>query len=79
MVFGEVGIYVMHSAEYENGPPMPSRSESAYFELAFKPNVELVAVVRRFVSQFYDRTAPDAETVSRIALATQNDAGLVET
>lgn len=49
---------------------MQSRPESAYFELAFKPNVELVSVVRRFVSQFYDRVAFDAETVSRVALAT---------
>lgn len=36
----------------------------------FKPNVELVSVVRKFVSEFYERVAPDAETVSRIALAT---------
>jgi hypothetical protein len=49
---------------------MQSRPDSAYFELAFKPNVELVSVVRRFVSQFYDRVAPDADTVSRVALAT---------
>lgn len=40
------------------------------FELAFRPNVELISIVRRFVSDFYDRMVDDADAVSRMALAT---------
>ncbi len=40
------------------------------FELTFRPNVELISIVRRFVSDFYERMIEDADTVSRIALAT---------
>lgn len=42
----------------------------ALFELHFRPNVELVSVVRRFVSDFYERILADADAVSRLALAT---------
>lgn len=42
---------------------------SDYFELSFRPNIELVTVVRRFVSEFYDRVGGNAEAVSRMALA----------
>jgi len=40
------------------------------FELTFRPNVELISIVRRFVSDFYERMITDADTVSRMALAT---------
>jgi hypothetical protein len=40
------------------------------FELTFRPNVELISIVRRFVSDFYDRMIEDKDTVSRMALAT---------
>jgi len=40
------------------------------FELTFRPNVELVSLVRRFVSDFYERTIGDCDVVSRVALAT---------
>jgi anti-sigma regulatory factor (Ser/Thr protein kinase) len=42
----------------------------AYFELNFKPNVALVSVVRRFVSEFYQRFLSDPDGTSRVALAT---------
>ena len=40
------------------------------FELDFRPNVELISIVRRFVSDFYERMIDDADAVSRMALAT---------
>jgi two-component sensor histidine kinase len=42
----------------------------AQFELNFKPNVELISLVRRFVSEFYDRVLTDRDAVARLALAT---------
>ncbi len=42
----------------------------AYFELQFKPNVALVSVVRRFVTEFYQRFLSDPDGTSRVALAT---------
>jgi len=41
----------------------------AYFELNFRPNVILVSVVRRFVTEFYRRFF-DPDSTSRVALAT---------
>jgi len=43
---------------------------NAYVELNFRPNVQLVSVVRRFVSEFYQRTLSDPDGSSRVALAT---------
>ena len=43
---------------------------AAYFELNFKPNVALVSVVRRFVTEFYQRFLSDPDGTSRVALAT---------
>lgn len=40
------------------------------FELAFRPNVQLINVVRRFVTDFYDEVIGDPDVVSRLALAT---------
>ncbi len=42
----------------------------AYFELNFRPNVALVSVVRRFVTEFYERFLSDPDGTSRVALAT---------
>jgi hypothetical protein len=42
----------------------------AYVELNFRPNVTLVSVVRRFVSDFYSKALDDADGTSRVALAT---------
>lgn len=41
-----------------------------YIELNFRPNVQLVSVVRRFVSEFYQRFLSDADGTSRVALTT---------
>lgn len=41
-----------------------------YIELNFRPNVALVSVVRRFVSEFYQRSLSDPDGTSRVALAT---------
>ena len=43
---------------------------TAYFELNFRPNVQLVSVVRRFVTEFYQRLSSDPDGTSRVALAT---------
>ncbi|MEO8699865.1 MAG: ATP-binding protein [Kofleriaceae bacterium] len=43
--------------------------QHAYIELNFRPNVQLVSVVRRFVSEFYQRFL-DPDGTSRVALAT---------
>lgn len=44
--------------------------EDAYCELSFSPNVSLVTTVRRFVSSFYVQVLSDAETTSKLAIAT---------
>lgn len=49
---------------------MGGLSGNAYVELNFRPNVQLVSVVRRFVSEFYQRTLGDPDGSSRVALAT---------
>jgi hypothetical protein len=41
-----------------------------FVELNFRPNVELVSIVRRFVSDFYSKLLQDEDTISRVALAT---------
>jgi len=49
---------------------MGALAGNAYVELNFRPNVQLVSVVRRFVSEFYQRTLGDPDGSSRVALAT---------
>jgi hypothetical protein len=44
--------------------------QGAYFELRFAPSISLVSIVRRFVSEFYESVLADAETTSRLAVAT---------
>jgi anti-sigma regulatory factor (Ser/Thr protein kinase) len=44
--------------------------EDAYCELSFSPNVSLIATVRRFVGEFYQRVLADDEVASRLVVAT---------
>ncbi|HKQ70944.1 MAG TPA: hypothetical protein VJT73_16475 [Polyangiaceae bacterium] len=44
--------------------------DRAFFELRFRPCLELVSTVRRFVSGFYSAVLHDADLGSRLALAT---------
>ena len=46
------------------------QDQKPYFELTFRPNFELISVVRRFVSAFYEHILSDRDATSRIALAT---------
>jgi anti-sigma regulatory factor (Ser/Thr protein kinase) len=41
-----------------------------YWLMNFRPNVELISVVRRFVSEFYDQILGDKDATSRVAMAT---------
>jgi anti-sigma regulatory factor (Ser/Thr protein kinase) len=43
---------------------------NVHFELTFSPNIELISIVRRFVSAFYDQVLTDRDATSRLALAT---------
>lgn len=52
------------------GVTSSQRDTLACVELSFRPNVELISVVRRFVSDFYARFFEDADATSRVALAT---------
>jgi len=40
------------------------------FELRFRPSVELITLVRRFVADFYQRVLQDHDAASRLALTT---------
>lgn len=51
-------------------PAASPRQDLGFCELSFEKKPELVSIVRRFVSDFYDRTLADPETTSRVALAT---------
>lgn len=53
-----------------SGPNSVRRRELGYCDLSFKPDAHLVSVVRRFVSEFYERMLPDREGIERVALAT---------
>ena len=44
--------------------------EDAYCELSFSPNLSLIATVRRFVGEFYQRVLGDEEVASRLVVAT---------
>jgi hypothetical protein len=46
------------------------RRDLGFCELSFEKKPELVSIVRRFVSDFYDRTLADPDATSRVALAT---------
>jgi|SRR4051812_13332376 hypothetical protein len=51
-------------------PVVPQRRDLGFCELSFERKPELVSIVRRFVSDFYDRTLGDPDATSRVALAT---------
>jgi hypothetical protein len=44
--------------------------DQVYVELQFCPSPELIPIVRRFVSAFYERLLSEADVASRLALAT---------
>jgi hypothetical protein len=46
------------------------KGDSYLFELEFTPNIRLVPIVRRFVSDFYGEVFEDPEIISRLALTT---------
>jgi len=46
------------------------RGDTYLFELEFTPNLRLVPIVRRFVSDFYGAVFDDEEVISRLALCT---------
>lgn len=48
----------------------PDRRDLGFCELSFEKKPELVSIVRRFVSDFYDRMLSDPDATSRVALAT---------
>src|SRR6478609_7914316 len=47
-----------------------SGNDLGFCELSFEKRPELVSIVRRFVTDFYDRTLGDPDAISRLALAT---------
>ena len=51
-------------------PVVQERRDLGFCELSFEKKPELVSIVRRFVSDFYDRTLGDPDATSRVALAT---------
>jgi len=54
------------SAVPEAAPHEPPSS----FDLVFRPSVELISVVRCFVEDFFQKSAPDPDTADRLALTT---------
>ncbi|HLK37791.1 MAG TPA: hypothetical protein VKU41_13615 [Polyangiaceae bacterium] len=56
--------HVSSNAPSNAGAPVPS------FELRFRPSVDLISIVRRFVAEFYLRVMDDDDAASRLALAT---------
>ncbi|HWZ89200.1 MAG TPA: ATP-binding protein [Polyangiaceae bacterium] len=51
-------------------PETRRRGELGFCELSFQRRPELVSIVRRFVSEFYDGTLADPDASFRVALAT---------
>jgi anti-sigma regulatory factor (Ser/Thr protein kinase) len=47
----------------------PQSQQTAYLELGFSPNIDLVSIVRTFVTEFYNRVLNDTELSSRVAVA----------
>jgi hypothetical protein len=45
-------------------------SQGPSFELTFRPSVDLITIVRRFVADFYLKVTHDEDVASRLALAT---------
>jgi hypothetical protein len=55
----------VHASEDRAG-----KSAAPSFELTFRPSVELISIVRRFVADFYLKVTMDDDAASRLALAT---------
>jgi hypothetical protein len=47
-----------------------SPNAEAHCELSFSPNVALIATVRRFVAEFYNKVLHDRDVTSRLVVAT---------
>jgi hypothetical protein len=47
-----------------------ARIDTPSFDLKFRPSVELIALVRRFVEDFYQNVLDDDDMASRLALTT---------
>jgi hypothetical protein len=58
-------------------------NDAPSFELVFQPSVNLITLVRRFVSEFYSQVVEEDDTAGRLALAThellENSAKYVST
>ena len=48
----------------------PAQHDAGYFALVFRPNRDLVSLVRRFVSDFYAEVLTQEDDIQRLALAT---------
>src|SRR3954463_920520 len=51
-------------------PALSARRDLGFCEISFEKRPELVSIVRRFVTDFYDRTLANPDATSRVALAT---------
>jgi hypothetical protein len=61
----------MSRADLRDITPEGGRSKSVpSFDLLFRPSIELITLVRRFVADFYIQVVPDQDTASRLALTT---------
>jgi hypothetical protein len=52
-------------------PSETSQGDCVYFELVFRPSVTLTTLVRRFITDFYERVLREDDCAGRLALATQ--------
>src|SRR5580704_12744913 len=59
------------SAAHRPGDARPVNVGSApSFELTFRPSIDLITIVRRFVADFYLKVTQDEDAASRLAVAT---------
>ena len=58
------------AGSYALDVPLTQPARPAHLEVTFGPSAELIGIVRRFVADLYGHALGDAETVSRITLAT---------
>ncbi len=67
--FARQDEYEAMSRKPANGPGCGGDAAPS-FELLFRPSVELISVVRRFVAEFYHKVLLDQDAASRLALTT---------
>jgi hypothetical protein len=61
----------MGRSDLRDTPGEAGRSKSIpSFDLLFRPSIELITLVRRFVADFYTQVVQDQDTASRLALTT---------